>query len=105
MLAIFYAMVAYPMIGAIVGHGYPSAPLFGVAPCPTTIFTFGFFLWSKPGLPRYLLVVPFLWALLGTNAALPPFGILEDFGLLVSAVVGSALLLWRRGPRVEAQVG
>ncbi len=91
------------MIGALVGHGYPHSPLFGVAPCPTTIFTFGLFLWAKPGLPRYLLVVPFLWALLGTNVALPPFDIREDFGLLVSALVATALLLWGRGtqPRVK----
>jgi len=41
-------------------------------------------------------VIPFLWALVGTTAALPPFNIREDFGLLTSALLSSALLLFSR---------
>jgi hypothetical protein len=40
-----YAMVIYPLLGISLGHAYPRAPMFGVAPCPTTIFTFGLLLW------------------------------------------------------------
>ncbi len=59
-LLILYAMVLDSMLGALSGHAYPRAPIFGVAPCPLVIFTFGLFLWARDGLPRYLLVIPFL---------------------------------------------
>src|ERR1043165_1465334 len=38
---VLVALVAYPAIGLLAGHRYPAFPTFG-APCPTTIFTFGF---------------------------------------------------------------
>lgn len=41
---ITYAMVVYPLIGALVGHTWPAVPMFGIAPCPTTIFTIGMLL-------------------------------------------------------------
>src|SRR5574338_139529 len=61
---IAYALVGYPMVSGLVGHDYPAAPTFGV-PCPTTIFTLGLLAWALPGLPRRVLVVPVLWALVG----------------------------------------
>jgi hypothetical protein len=96
-LLVLYALVLYPILGMLSGHSFPRAPLFGVAPCPTVIFTFGLFLWTDAKLPRYLLVVPFLWSLLGSNAALPPFNIREDFGLLASGLLGTALVALRVG--------
>jgi hypothetical protein len=36
---IAYAMAIYPMIGLVVGHTWRAMPMFGIAPCPTTIFT------------------------------------------------------------------
>lgn len=30
---IVYAMIIYPIIGSLLGHGYPRSPGFGVAPC------------------------------------------------------------------------
>ena len=41
---ITYAMLVYPLLGMALGHGYPRAPMFGLVPCPTTIFTFGMLL-------------------------------------------------------------
>jgi hypothetical protein len=41
-----YAGILYPLIGVLAGHPYPEMPMFGVTPCPVTIFTFGFFLLS-----------------------------------------------------------
>lgn len=34
-------LVAYIIIGTLVGHDWPRAPMFGVAPCRTTIFIRG----------------------------------------------------------------
>jgi hypothetical protein len=91
---VLYAMVVYPIIGALLGHGYPQSPSFGVAPCPTTIFTFGLLLWTDRPVPRPLLVIPLLWSLLGVSAAIS-LGIREDLGLVVAALLGTALLVCR----------
>jgi hypothetical protein len=93
-LFIAYAMVVYPILGALFGHVYPASPVFGVAPCPTTIFTFGLLLWSATRVPKYLLVVPFLWSLLGFSAAVS-LGVREDFGLVIAGLLGTALIVWR----------
>ena len=86
-----YALVVYPIVGAIAGHGYPESPLFGVAPCPTAIFTFGMILASRR-FPWTLAVIPLLWAVVGSNAAFR-FGIVEDYGLLVAGLVTAAVLV------------
>lgn len=99
---IAYALAVYPVVGALAGHGYPDAPLFGVAPCPTAIFTFGVLLAARRS-PRLALVVPLLWAAFGSNAAFR-FGIVEDLGLLASGLVTLAFLLaeWRQGTTIAA---
>jgi Family of unknown function (DUF6064) len=89
-----YAMLIYPLIGTLLGHGYPRSPSFGVAPCPTTIFTFGLLLWTNARVPKIVLIIPFLWALLGFSAALS-LGVREDLGLLLAGVLSVAMLLWR----------
>lgn len=88
---IFYALVAYPSIGYLLGHRYPANPTFG-APCPTTIFTIGLLLWMEPRTRWYVMVIPFLWSIVGFSAALS-LGILEDIGLLVAGILGMGLAL------------
>lgn len=90
---LLYALVLYPVLGALAGHPYPDGPTFGL-PCPTTIATFGALLWATRRVPVWLLVIPALWALIGTSAAVR-FGILEDYGLLVAGVVGTLMILAR----------
>jgi hypothetical protein len=92
-LLILYALVIYPILGYALGHVYPKSPTFGL-PCPTTIFTFGLLLWSERGVPKSILILPFLWSLIGFAAALK-LGIREDIGLLVAGIVGAGLLLLR----------
>ncbi|MGA9380755.1 MAG: DUF6064 family protein [Phormidium sp.] len=89
---ISYALVIYPLIGYALGRTFPASPTFGV-PCPTTIFTFGLLLWTNKKFPSSLLIVPILWSLVGTSAALS-FGIKEDFGLLVAGTLGTASIIW-----------
>jgi len=90
-LMIAYAMIIYPIIGYELGHGYPSAPMFGVAPCPMVIFTFGILLWAAPRVPGWLLVIPGLWSIIGFTAA-TKLGMLEDTGLLVAGILGITML-------------
>lgn len=89
---VLYAMVVYPLLGIRFGHSYPRVPLFGVAPCPTTIFTFGLLLWATKSVPAYLLIIPLLWSILGMSAA-ANLRVPQDYGLVVAGVLGTALIL------------
>jgi hypothetical protein len=90
---VLYSLVAYPLIGLAVGHRYPFAPTLGV-PCPTTIFTLGLFVLSARRVPRRLLVVPCLWALIGAGAAIH-LGMVEDLMLPLSAFAALAVVVLR----------
>ncbi len=52
LLLVAFAMAVYPVWGSIAGHSYPAAPVFGVAPCPTNIFTIGILFCLHPGVRR-----------------------------------------------------
>jgi hypothetical protein len=94
---IAYAVSVYPLIGPAFGHVWPEVPSFGVAPCPTTIFTFGMLLLAeRKQVPPWLVAVPLLWAMIGGSAAVR-LGVVEDYGLIVAGAVGGALLLAGRG--------
>lgn len=88
LILILYAMVGYPILGLATGHHYPRSPVFGVAPCPTTIFTFGVLLLSVSRVPGWLLVVPAAWSLIGVSAAVQ-LGVWEDLLLPVAGVLGT----------------
>jgi len=89
-----YALLIYPVAGYLLGRVYPSSPTFG-APCPLTIFTFGLLLWADRKLPLYLLILPFLWAIIGGTATWH-FGVAEDLGLPVAALTTAFLILRRQ---------
>jgi hypothetical protein len=97
---IAYSLVIYPLIGYALGRTFLASPTFGT-PCPTVIFTFGLLLWTDKRFPLSLLIIPVLWSLVGTSAALS-FGIKEDFGLLVAATIGTIMIIWRNlTPKME----
>lgn len=98
---VIYALVAYPVLGHVVGHRYPASATFGL-PCPTTIFTLGVLLWMVPSPTWLLLVIPLSWALIGTTAAFE-LGMLEDLGLAASAIVVIYVMLSRQ--RLTAAAG
>ena len=88
-----YALLIYPVLGSMLGHVYPQSPTFGL-PCPTTIFTFGILLWTDKQVPIPVLIIPFLWSIIGFTAALS-LGITEDTGLLIAGVVSTLLIVLR----------
>lgn len=95
-LLMAYAVVLYPLVGWVQGHGYPMGPSFG-APCPTVIFTLGMLIWTQGRVPLLLLALPMAWAAIGTSAA-TQLGIVEDYGLAVAALV-TGMIVWRRRRR------
>ena len=97
-----YAAILYPLIGMMSGHPYPAMPMFGVTPCPVTIFTFGMLLATVPPLSRSLLVIPFVWSLIGGSAAIL-LHVPQDWFLLVSGLIAVPLIAFRSGLAVQPQ--
>jgi len=99
-LAVF-ALLIYPLLNVTMGHGWPAMPVFGVTPCPTTIFTLGLLLMASPRVPWHLAVVPLLWSLIGTSAAWL-LDVPEDFSLLLAALVFlAAAVASKPGPEAK----
>ena len=69
-----------------------AGPMFGVAPCPTTIFTIGVMLIARGIWVIWLSIIPFLWSLIGLAAAIQ-LGIPEDLAMPVAGAVLAAVLL------------
>jgi hypothetical protein len=84
-------MVIYPVIGFLTGNGLLEYPIFGVAPCPVTIFTFGLLLWTDKKVPLIVVLIPLVWSLLGFIPIIQ-FGILADIGLIISGIVGFIMI-------------
>jgi hypothetical protein len=97
---IAYALLIYPAFGYLFGHIYPRSPTFG-APCPTTIFTLGLLLWTRPPAPVYVFFVPLIWSLIGFTAALK-LGMFEDLGLLAAGLIAATLIFRNHVARLAA---
>lgn len=91
---IVFAVVAYPALAELLGHGCPAMPTFGV-PCPTTIFTIGVLCFLAAPFPRNVLAAPVLWAAIGSQAAFL-LGVYQDLGLLVAGIMAGYLILVAR---------
>ena len=84
-----YALLVYPMLG-LATHGWPQVPLFGITPCPVTLFTVGVLLLATH-VPWWLWLLPMAWALVGGSAAFL-LGIPQDWPLLFSILALAGLL-------------
>jgi hypothetical protein len=91
---ILYASLVYPLIGIATGHSWPALPMFGVTPCPVTIFTFGLLLMTTRRFSYWLLVIPFIWSLIGGSAAIL-LDVWQDWLLLVCGLVAVPIIVVR----------
>jgi hypothetical protein len=91
-LLVFYALVAYPLIGFAIGHHYPAMPTFGL-PCPVTIFTVGLLLLTTAPVPRSVFLAPALWGMFGGASATFLLGVYQDAGLLLAGLIGVLAML------------
>jgi len=62
-----FAILIYPSLSWAAGRDWLEVGMFGVAPCPVTIYTFGLLMLCKPRMPLGLLVVPVLWSIAGMS--------------------------------------
>jgi hypothetical protein len=91
---ILYASLVYPLIGIATGHSWPALPMFGVTPCPVTIFTFGLLLMTTRRFSYWLLVIPFIWSLIGGSAAIL-LDVWQDWLLLVCGLIAVPIIVVR----------
>jgi len=91
-MLIAYAGVAYPLIGLTLARTSAELPMFGGTPCPVTLFTLGLLLLAKAPVPRRLLLIPFVWSIVGGSAALL-LEVAQDWVLLLSALVVPLIVL------------
>lgn len=94
-----YALVGYPLFGALIGHTYPNTSPFGLTPCPVVAFTFGLLLLTDQKIPKITLVIPLFYALSGFLWV--SIGMVEDVGMILSGLVGTAMI-WIRDARKAA---
>ena len=85
-----FALIAYPILGFYQNHIYPSSPTFGL-PCPTTIFTFGILLLTEKKISIRIVIIPFIWSIIGFTASFN-LGMKEDISLLVTALIAAVLI-------------
>ena len=95
-----FAMMVYPLLNLLAGHVWPQAPIFGVTPGPTTIFTIGLLLLAARRVPLSLMAIPVLWSVIG-GATAWLLEIPEDIALPAAGIAGLGVAIWknRRIPR------
>jgi ABC-type antimicrobial peptide transport system permease subunit len=97
MVAMFFfifGIVIYPMLNYLQIQDWKNIIMVGL-PCPTTILTFSIFMLTSQKFPKYLYVIPTIWAIIGTNAAFM-FRIYPDIMLIVSAIFAIVFLLKKK---------
>ena len=97
LLFIAFAMIGYPVLGYFIDHRYPQSPPFGLTPCPLSVFTFGLLLLADSKVPKWLIAIPFLYAIGGIMPV--SIGVTEDLAMIVGGLVGTALILYRDAHR------
>ena len=91
---ILFGLIIYPVISFYLGGSVLKTISFGL-PCPTTIVTFGFLLLTDKKFSKYLLIIPSVWALIGTAAAVN-FGVYQDYLMIVAAIIANIYLIRKR---------
>lgn len=91
---ILFGLVIYPIISYLTGGSIVKTITLGL-PCPSTILTFGFLMLTSGKFPKYLLIIPSLWAVVGLSAAIN-FGVHQDFMMILAALIADFHLLRRK---------
>ncbi|MDP2619684.1 MAG: DUF6064 family protein [Hyphomicrobiales bacterium] len=88
-LALF-GLIGYPIVVLLLGYGWRSVPLAGMAPDPTAIFTAGFLAAARERPPLHLFVLPLGWAgVAAVSAYLLGFPL--DYAVAAAVLAAAAL--------------
>ena len=90
---IFSAFALYPLIEYMSGHLYPKILLFGVAPCPTTIFSLALLIGAVPKVGKLIFILLIFSAISSGLSAPIMLGVWADLLLLVSGIYGLITLV------------
>ena len=88
---ILYGLIIYPIISYFVEGSIERTIVMGL-PCPSTIFTFGIFILTNNKFPKYLLIIPSIWAVIGLSAAIN-IGVIQDIMIIISAITANIILI------------
>lgn len=89
---ILYALVGYPILQMLYGQFYPAMLLFGGAPCPFTIFTFGLLLWTDKKVPMIIPLLLLIYAIPVGIVATLVYQIWVDIALIPVSIIGIYLI-------------
>jgi hypothetical protein len=88
------AALAWPFADALLGPGWASARVIGLAPGPTAVFTLGLLLLTAGRTPLHLAIVPLLWTLIA-GAVAWILTIPQDLALPAAGIGAFVLMLWK----------
>jgi hypothetical protein len=91
---IAYALAGYPLLSVVAGQPLAAAPVVGLAPGPTAVFTLGVLMLLAPPVPLHLAVVPVLWTLIA-GATAWVLTVPGDLAAILLGPASLALLAWK----------
>lgn len=90
---IFSAFALYPLIEYMSGHLYPKILLFGVAPCPTIIFSLALLIGAVPKVGKIVFILLIFPAILSGLSVPIMYGVWADLLSLFTGVYGLITLI------------
>ena len=90
---IFSAFALYPLIEYMSDHLYPKILLFGVAPCPTFIFSLALLIGAVPNISKIIFILLIFPAIFSGLSVPIILGVWADLLLLVSGIYGLIILI------------
>lgn len=100
-ILLIFAIIIYPILLYFLENSIYTTITLGL-PCPSTILTFGFFMMTSRNFPKFLLIIPVIWTIIGTSAAFN-FGVYPDYMMLIAAIVAVIYLLGRKNKNATPQ--
>lgn len=94
-LMMFWILLAflYPLIGLAFGHYYPKTCIFGVMPCPTTVFALALLVAAIPKVDKKVYVLLLVWALPAFGKCLGALNLYEDCVLFWTGIYALIMLI------------
>jgi len=90
---IFSAFALYPLIEYMSGHLYPKILLFGVAPCPSILFSLALLIGAVPKVSKIIFILLILPAIFSGLSVPIMLGVWADLLLLFTGVYGLIILI------------